>query len=412
MRRTDSKQMPVVRLGVVLAACVLVAACYNPRRSGEADEDLAQEAALAEDGGSAADAGYVAPPELTNPLYLPPEQISAAHNICGASAHYASLGACTSAVGSTFSVGGKQCKVKTASHVIFNRLTHCCISCELNANTAFNNFMGLGGATNIQIAPMTQPGCNTPGTFTGVTSPTGVYSAIVSAAGINACTTNPVDLKGRPGFIDYTDSSGVLNDGSSRATFGYFIQSTQNGQPVTYFVLFSYDKAKDGSCATELFLFGPVVPGQTPPLVMGLAIDKDGNLLSEVPLNIADVSNFLGGDSEPVKPGVSPGQGCRACHRNANSSPNQTQPFPWGGTPRRKPDGGAADPCPPVDAGTPDAGTTDAGTPDAGTVDAGAPDAGTVDAGTTPVDAGVKCPPKGAAGSSNALQENCDIVVE
>ncbi|MCY1017629.1 hypothetical protein [Pyxidicoccus sp. MSG2] len=401
MRRTDSKQLPVVWFMAVLTVCALLSACESPRGLQEAGEDLTHEEALSADGGGGGgDGGYVAPPELTNPLYLPPEQISAAQNICGASAHYASLGACTSAVGSSFSISGKQCKVKQASNVRFNGLTHCCISCELNANTAFNNFMGLGGATNIQLAPMTQPGCGTPGTFTGVTNPLGVYGAIVSAAGINACTTNPVDLKGRPGFLAFTDNSGVLNEGSSRSTFGYFVQSVQNGQTVTYFVLFSYDKAADGNCATELFLFGPVVQGQSPPLVMGLAIDKDGNLLSEVPLNIANVSNYIGGDSEAVKPGVSPNQGCRACHSNANSGPNETQPFPWGGRPPRGADGGVMDPCAPADAGTSDAGTSDAGSSDAGasdagTGDAGIPDAGprdagTSDAGTVKVDAGVK----------------------
>lgn len=390
MRKTESKQAFVSGLVAAWVACVSFPGCESPRGLGEAHEDLGLEDSLSTDGGgSSGDSGYVAPPELTNPLYLPPNQISAAQNICGAGAHYAALGACTSPVGSSFSISGKECKVKQASQVRYNGLTHCCTSCEVNANTAFNNFMGLGGATGIQIAPITQAGCDTPGTFTGVNNPLGVYGAIAAAAGMTekSCDADPSKLKDRPGFIEFTDDSGVLNEGSSRSTFGFFIQSVQNGQTVTYFTLFSYDKTSTGNCATELFLFGPVVPGQSPPLVMGLAIDKNGNLLAEVPPDIADVSNYLGGPSEPVKPGVSPNQGCRACHSTANSGPNQTQPFPWNPRPRPNPDGGGGeDPCAPRDAGTPDAGPGDAGPSDAGPADAGVPDAGPRDAG--PADAG------------------------
>lgn len=377
MRRTDSKRAFVVGLMVTLAAGVSLPGCESPRGLGEAHEELGLEESLSTDGGGAS--GYVAPPELTNPLYLPPNQISAAQNICGAGAHFAELGACTTPVGNSFSISGKECKVKQASQVRYNGLPHCCTTCEVNANTAFNNFMGLGGATGIQIAPITQAGCDTPGTFTGVNNPLGVYATIAAAAGMapNSCDADPSKLKDRPGFIEFTEDSGVLNEGSSRATFGFFIQSVQNGQTVTYFTLFSYDKTSTGNCATELFLFGPVVPGQSPPLVMGLAIDKNGNLLAEVPPDIADVSNYLGGDPEPVKPGVSPNQGCRACHTNANSGPNQTQPFPWNPRPRPNPDGGGGDdPCAPPDAGAPDAGPPDAGPPDAGPRDAGPVDAG------------------------------------
>ncbi|HZI12836.1 MAG TPA: hypothetical protein VE153_20820 [Myxococcus sp.] len=368
---------------VAVAAGVLLTACEGPNGEERAQAWFEAAAAAAEAGDGGANT-YVPPPELTNPLYLPPERLTAVQNICGSGFHYAALGECTSAVGSTFSVEGKQCTVTKTASANFGGLQHCCTSCQLNANSAFFNHLGLSGATNVQIAPTSQPGCNTPGVYAPVNNPAGVYDAITSTAGINACTTNPVDLKGKPGFIEYTAPSEVLNEGGTRSTFGYYIQFTQGGKTVTYFVLFSYDKNKDGKCATELFLFGPVTPGQTPALVMGLAIDKDGNLLTEVPLDIADVTNFLGGNEPtPVKPGITPGQGCRECHKGATGSANRTRPFPWGGTPRKLDDGGVPPPCPPEDGGVPDAGApdagNDAGAPDAGN-DAGAPDAG-ADAG-------------------------------
>jgi hypothetical protein len=158
--------------------------------------------------------------------------------------------------------------------------------------------------------------------------------------------------------------SQVLNPGGTRSTFGYFIkarkeietpQGTYVNKDVEFFVLFSYDtitrKGKDGKdeviCATELFFFTPGFRntangiGSDPYLEDSFAVDKNGNVLTEVPLDLARVSNFPGeGErvNEPVKPGLKPKVGCMVCHeKNSDSYPQSTTPFPWVKSPEVRP---------------------------------------------------------------------------
>src|SRR6202043_973680 len=106
----------------------------------------------------------------------------------------------------------------------------------------------------------------------------------------------------------------------TRSTFGYFIKADYDnyGRPIKdgeFFALFSYDritkKGKDGKdeviCATELFLFSPcphlffnadVRSAGDTNLGEGYAIGSDGSLLSEVPLDLAQVSNFPGEEKQ------------------------------------------------------------------------------------------------------------------
>ena len=102
-----------------------------------------------------------------------------------------------------------------------------------------------------------------------------------------------------------------------------------------YFALFSYDKAGTGTaaiCATEFFLFGSYVrkgdkPDPNPTnLLLGLAINAKGELLTEVPLGLAKVANYLqqGHKSdEAVKPEVgAAGSGCLECHKREKGTPS------------------------------------------------------------------------------------------
>ena len=66
----------------------------------------------------------------------------------------------------------------------------------------------------------------------------------------------------------------------------------------------------------------------------GVAVGSDGTVLAEVPLDLAQVSNFPGEEKrkgEPVRIGsYFEGQGCMVCHTaNMDSFPQSTTPFPW-----------------------------------------------------------------------------------
>jgi hypothetical protein len=206
--------------------------------------------------------------------------------------------------------------------------------------------MKLEANAKVQIAPLAKKGTSTAGTWSAVDGD--IYKAILKAIGIDPCNSDPKDLKGKPGFIEFEPNSGVLNPGATRATFGYFIKVNQGGTEVEYFALFSYDKITVGGkviCATEFFLFGPFarkggkVDPDPPKLDKGLAINKDGCLLGEVPLELAKVINAAGiaaeghgkDKDEAVKPGVDKkGEGCLVCHYGGGGFPNNTTPFPWG----------------------------------------------------------------------------------
>ncbi|MBI2677872.1 MAG: hypothetical protein HYX28_03730 [Candidatus Koribacter versatilis] len=196
----------------------------------------------------------------------------------------------------------------------------------------------------ISIGPMVTQGDPTAGTYTPVEG--GIWDAILQRAGIKPCETDPKDGKGKDGFLEYVDDSNVLNSGGTRSTFGYFISNGAEGAlAADYFLLFSYDRIKDKKtgkilCAFEVFKFGPfphnrkpgeVHPEADPPeWVFGYAVNGDGCLLPEVPIEVARVSNFANApDSETVKPGVDDEKkGCRKCH-DREKGPGSTFPFPW-----------------------------------------------------------------------------------
>jgi hypothetical protein len=213
-----------------------------------------------------------------------------------------------------------------------------------NINTKLTGQVNPDANTKVRIAPMKKQGETGAGDFTDVDG--GIFDAIFKRIGITPCDTDPKDLRGTDGFLEFEENSSVLNKGATRATFGYFIKATVGGQEVEYFALFSYDKItvkKDGKevvvCATEFFLFGPFkrkADGSIDPdpaaLLFGLAIDKNGCLLPEVPLDLAKVKNFLDDHlaTEPVRPGVAKdGEGCLVCHGRNDQFPQSTAPFPW-----------------------------------------------------------------------------------
>ncbi|MGD0839582.1 MAG: hypothetical protein ABSA32_00360 [Candidatus Acidiferrales bacterium] len=252
-----------------------------------------------------------------------------------------------------------------------------------NINDVLNAHLTSDTDATIEIAPMTKKGKSAEpakGDYT-VVSRKKVFDGIFSRAGIDPCTAEPADLKGHTGYLEYIKKSSVLNPGGTRATFGYFIKVTfKSGQSIEYFALFSYDKikitGKDGAeetiCATEFFLFGGfqykdgVIQPNPPELEYGLAINKDGILIKEVPPELAHVSNFQkeGHENETVKPGVEeaeegkPPTGCLICHaRTEDDEPESTIPFPWVADPKAKPNTPPSTGEPPkTQPGTPGAG--------------------------------------------------------
>jgi hypothetical protein len=202
----------------------------------------------------------------------------------------------------------------------------------------------------IRIAPMVTQGNPTAGTYTDVDG--GIWDAVVKRSGIKPCESDPKDLKGHEGYLEYVGDSNVLNNGGTRTTFGYFVWNGAEGAlSADYFLLFSYDRIKDPktgkiTCAFEVFKFGPfphtrkdgeIHPDADPPeWVFGYAVNADGCLVPEVPPELARVFNFLGGDkNETVKPGVEEPKegeqpkGCRKCHDRSSELPSSTLPFPW-----------------------------------------------------------------------------------
>jgi hypothetical protein len=226
-----------------------------------------------------------------------------------------------------------------------------------NINVVLDSALTYGVAATIQIAPMKNKGDSAepaPDQFTEVDRAK-IFDGIFKRAGIDPCKSDPIDLKGHIGYLDYINDSLVLKDGGTRTTFGFFIKVTisPNAPPFEHFALFSYDKirikGKDGKeeiiCATEFFLFGEfqrksgAIQPNPPELEFGLAIDSGGKLIKEVPEGLALVSNFLGKkdhEGETVKPGVEdPGKGCLACHdRRGDDPPESTLPFPWVAIPK------------------------------------------------------------------------------
>jgi hypothetical protein len=214
--------------------------------------------------------------------------------------------------------------------------------CEETIQDRLKKNLKLVEGAKVQIAPVAEKGTSKPGTWTDVDGD--IFKAIFKRIGIDPCASDAKDLKGKPGFISYIPKSEVLNKGGERATFGYFIKVKQGDSEVEYFALFSYDKiTAQGKviCATEFFLFGPFkrkggkIDPNPPELDKGLAIDKDGCLLPEVPLDLAKVKNFLkeGHEgTEPVKPIIDKkkkDEGCLLCHSGGGGFPNETIPFPW-----------------------------------------------------------------------------------
>jgi hypothetical protein len=220
-------------------------------------------------------------------------------------------------------------------------------------------------ADKIEIAPMVTVGKPMPGTWTTV--PNGFFDGILARAGITPGASDPERLQGRPGFLEYIGESSVLNrevlnkagkvvdPGGTRATFGYFVKARgltrgqvnlirlgygnyaeEEKRCIEAFILLSYDVIKGQNLsAFEVFIFGPLSPPDSsgPPLADGLAVNDSGQLLSEVPLTIARVSNYRGNKVSPTKP-VTPGvrekgHGCFECHSRDEDFPETTIPFPW-----------------------------------------------------------------------------------
>jgi hypothetical protein len=303
------------------------------------------------------DAPYTLPPELTNPLELPADQISVVHEECGPDFHYMHQGNPIFAPGKTFIVGNERCTVDAGGvkQEWFNGAWFACYRCKRSANEIFHNIMDLDGTTDVRIYPIVEPGCHQRPEDSSASSPTTVYTDIFAAVGIdtNGCASDPLSLgqagedDNAPGWIAEHDStnmaeeddSQVIKPGGSRATFGFFITFMRGTETVEYFVLFSYDR-RGTLCATEMFMWGPITRNAdgdltaTPPLILGAAINAAGNLIDEVPIDLATASILYEEaatdppEGRPVRVGTHlPGQGCLECH-NGNGG-DQTVPFPW-----------------------------------------------------------------------------------
>ncbi|MCH9687025.1 MAG: hypothetical protein K0V04_36655 [Deltaproteobacteria bacterium] len=285
---------------------------------------------------------YTLPPELTNPIDLPPGVVTSVNAACGDGFHDIHLGPPIANVGDTLTTAGNRCEIAEVKTVWWNGAQHSCYRCELTADDMLHNVMDLGCASDVTVWPVDEPGCHERPTEGGQgVGSTSVLTDIFTLAGINSsgCATDPLTLDDNPGWIEEHDPSGVLNEEGTRATFGFFITFQKNGTTVEYFVLFSYDRLGANLCATELFLWGPITRDGngdiigSPGLIIGAAVNGNGGLLDEVPIELADVSNTLGGDSRPVQVGTHlPGQGCLECHNDDSTGADQTYPFPWDST--------------------------------------------------------------------------------
>ena len=225
------------------------------------------------------------------------------------------------------------------------------------ADQRFKTRMGTEGATKVEIAPVKTVGEDKAGNYANADGAK-LFTEMRTKAGIATCATDNIKTlttTGTGGLGKYKEpgKSGVLNekggegaaktDGGERGTFGFFVRVTKGEKAVEYFALFSYDRIRypdsnddklKNFCAFEVFVFGPFERDgagnvKCYELVEGLAVDFGGKLLGEVPTFLADVKNFLGGDSEAVKPNVDvAGAGCLKCHKNGGSTA-ETKPFPW-----------------------------------------------------------------------------------
>ncbi len=288
------------------------------------------------------ESGYTLPPEITNPIGLPPGTISVVHSVCGEDFHDIHFGGPIAGVGDTLTTAGQRCKIAEVKTVWHHGAQHSCYRCDLTADDMLHNVMDLGCATDVTVWPVDEPGCHERPTEGGQSvGSTSVLTDIFTLAGIdsNGCASDPLELDDNPGWIEEHDPSGVLNVGGTRATFGFFITFEKNGATVEYFVLFSYDRLGEDLCATELFLWGPITRDGdgnivgTPGLVIGAAVNGNGGLLDEVPIELADASNTIGGPSRPVQVGTHlPGKGCLECHNDDTIGADQTYPFPWDST--------------------------------------------------------------------------------
>jgi len=220
-----------------------------------------------------------------------------------------------------------------------------------NIDVALKDAVNPPVGSTVKVAPMIKPkGHLNAGNETKVDD-TKIFTDIFKLIPIEPCTTEPKDLDGKTGFLKLEKSSDVLNKGATRATFGFFIRVAETTKPIAekaevikkeFFALFSYDKIDKPNviCATEFFLFGSFIrkgdkPDPNPPaLILGLAVNNKGDLLPEVPIGLAKVSNYIKQGAKPdetVKPGVkAANEGCLRCHsRDENDVPQQTTPFPW-----------------------------------------------------------------------------------
>jgi hypothetical protein len=208
-----------------------------------------------------------------------------------------------------------------------------------NIDDVLNRAIGRLGGEAVYIAPMTKKG--DPSQNGGYSDAEGgIFTAILKRISLKPGETEPKDTQTAEGFLEFIDQSVVLNECGTRSTFGYFIQP---GQGKRFFVLFSYDHIRvmlnkeckgDSNFAFETFLFGPIEnDDDAGPLRRGLAVATDGQLLGEVPIDLAKVSNVLGKkdhENETVKPGVDQrGNGCLACHARRKGLAQATLPFPW-----------------------------------------------------------------------------------
>lgn len=170
-----------------------------------------------------------------------------------------------------------------------------------------------------------------------------------------SCGAKPIEgIEQRGLGHDYVPPafSNVLLPGNERTTVGYYLLIEESLGPDKRIrqkgaVLFSYDKASSGDCAYEVFIFGDGGISPTPYMNVGgsgissglkdgLAVDKCGNLLDEVPLSIAAVDNKEESPKRPVRPLFnSKGEGtnvddCSTCHKPLGGGKvNLTGAFPW-----------------------------------------------------------------------------------
>ena len=278
------------------------------------------------------------PEELFNPLNEPLPELAETREHCGLGWDVRVPKTCAAVLEDrevSLDNGTRKCNIRdTKSCDTEDGSSSCCVKCDPEINSALKNHLAFGGAKSIAIVPWQKTGkpceiANSPGRK--VINQDEVFDEALTYAEISRCESNPADLSSKPGFIRYFADSNVLNPGASRATFGFFLRVEKDASTEIFFLLFSYDKLKD-SCIFELFVFGPVrcQDGnvQEAPLKSGLAVDQNGKLVCEVPLVFANTANFLGGDAEPITPGLqNRNNSCAACH-NGNGG-DETFPFPW-----------------------------------------------------------------------------------